>query len=666
MSVEINKTEDILYKLDNLEKNQLYILTYLEEKGNRPHFTYAVRKKAEDLIKIQSDPRLKKILNLVIDKSSISTRIRTPFVKKVEVKERASALKIKIINHYFDKVINTTADANTPFDSFTSVEVDKDNSESIYRSFLTCLREKKYHTATEILKIQKFDVNHTYASTTVANSKNNYLLVNCTALHIMVHDNDVEAVKFLLKNKVIDVNAANAETNAETKNTIIRGKISQTPLMSRETPLMFAIKAEGSWIQGYKSNIVIVKELLKNETIDVNAANAQGYTALMLAGVSNDDEIVKELLKNEAIDVNAANARGYTALMIWIDYLLNPTAIDILLKDNRLDVNKNKQGIAALPMLRSSDIEYQIRSRSGSTILPQLSDTINISAVLKNNKKIIIELLKKPEIEIEVDDFYNIPLLDEEIINALLGNSNIFKKKKGLGTALVFKLLNEGGDTHEKTLRRLLNTEYSKMDIDVNVKNNRGMTALMIAMDNHLTKIVEHLLSFPGINVNVKNNKGMTALMIMSFSINYGPDIITEIREGYRGNYSITEKSKIKWSWDKKYINLLLSVPGIDVNIKNDEGNTALMIAVHENKVEMVEALINATNLNPALDRTIKISNGTEAYKLLEKSLSKNGGGINLSNKQSKSNSTKKRRRTKKQRALFNIYNRRQTKRSIL
>ena len=49
--------------------------------------------------------------------------------------------------------------------------------------------------------------------------------------------------------------------------------------------------------------------------------------------------------------------------------------------------------------------------------------------------------------------------------------------------------------------------------IDVNVKNNHGNTALIIASRTGGTKIVEMLLEQTGINVNEKGKNGRTALM---------------------------------------------------------------------------------------------------------------------------------------------------------
>ena len=60
----------------------------------------------------------------------------------------------------------------------------------------------------------------------------------------------------------------------------------------------------------------IVREILEDSSIDVNAKNVKGVTALMYASSRGYTETVRELLKVPGIDVNAETYRyGWTALM---------------------------------------------------------------------------------------------------------------------------------------------------------------------------------------------------------------------------------------------------------------------------------------------------------------------------------------------------------------
>jgi len=60
-----------------------------------------------------------------------------------------------------------------------------------------------------------------------------------------------------------------------------------------------------------------VKLLLAHPEIEVNVVDKNGWTTLMAATYSSDEEIVKLLLAREELDVNMVNmvnTKGWTAL----------------------------------------------------------------------------------------------------------------------------------------------------------------------------------------------------------------------------------------------------------------------------------------------------------------------------------------------------------------
>ncbi len=98
--------------------------------------------------------------------------------------------------------------------------------------------------------------------------------------------------------------------------------------------------------------------------------------------------------------------------------------------------------------------------------------------------------------------------------------------------------------------------------IDVNIQNNRGNTALMLAAHAGHVEIVRELLAAPGIEVNKQDNNGNTALM----------------EAAYGGDAGIVQQ--------------LLKAPGIDVNKQDSNGITALMEAAYGGHVEIVRELL--------------------------------------------------------------------------
>ena len=99
-------------------------------------------------------------------------------------------------------------------------------------------------------------------------------------------------VEFLLGVPGIEVNLANAEG---------------------ETPLILAATTP------FSDNVEVVRALLKAPGIDVNAATSAGTTALQRASEAGRVEVVKALLKVPGIDVNRANEDGKSALFSAVE-----------------------------------------------------------------------------------------------------------------------------------------------------------------------------------------------------------------------------------------------------------------------------------------------------------------------------------------------------------
>ena len=137
--------------------------------------------------------------------------------------------------------------------------------------------------------------------------------------------------------------------------------------------------------------------------------------------------------------------------------------------------------------------------------------------------------------------------------------------------------------------------------IHVNVKSRRGATALMAAAEGGHLAIVELLLTAPGIDVNAKSRTGTTAL-IAAADEGHAEIVRLLLAEGANVN------AKQRWGTTAlmlaasggseghtAIVELLLAVPGIDVNAKDDDdGITALMRAAANGQAAIVERLLAA------------------------------------------------------------------------
>ena len=181
----------------------------------------------------------------------------------------------------------------------------------------------------------------------------------------------------------------------------------------------------------------------------------------------------------------------------------------------------------------------------------------------------------------------------EEVIN-LLPNVNINTKNIRGYTALMIACKKGYTDI----VRELL----TRNDIDVNLKNKYNNTALILACQNGYTEIVRLLLTKNDIDVNLKNKNNDTALFLACYK-GY-TDIVRELLT--RNDININEQISNGWTvlmfaCNNGYTEIvreLLTRNDININEQNNIGWTALMIACKKRYIEIVRELLNRNDIN--------------------------------------------------------------------
>jgi ankyrin repeat protein len=248
--------------------------------------------------------------------------------------------------------------------------------------------------------------------------------------------------------------------NEQRRGELQNWKVSQIEKLHQRLPFVQnyeAILHAAQW------NAVLV-EFLKNaaSTVNVNARNQYGWTALIWASIKNRTEVVDLLLKAGA-DANLQNRDGWTALIAAL--FENHTEVVRLLLEAGANANlQDKDGLTALMDASSKGhtevVELLLNAGADVNLQDQVGGTALIWAAFLDHTKVV-------------------ELLLEAHADANLQNRDGW-------TALIWAAYYG----YTKGVELLL-----KAGADVNIHDKFGKTALMHALDKGRTEVVELLRS---------------------------------------------------------------------------------------------------------------------------------------------------------------------------
>lgn len=281
----------------------------------------------------------------------------------------------------------------------------------------------------------------------------------------------------------------------------------------------------------------IVETLIKGGA-DGNLADESGLTPLMIACVQGYEKIVSILLEAE-VDVEAKMDDGATALMAAC-LSGNQDIIKILLQKN---VNIN-----------AVDIENR---------------TALIMAAIQGHAELISILL---------DANAQTDIVSNEGKNAFDYALDLNKLEAILLLKAVDKFLSAAIDANTHLLSELI-----EVGVDINSRNEAGQSALMLASKYGQLEVVRFLLA-KGATVAGKCNANMTAL---DYAVRESYTEISVLLGGQEQLVDAAATGQI----DK--VERLLSI-GVDVNARNSKDRTALMAASQRNNVDVIDVLLQS------------------------------------------------------------------------
>jgi ankyrin repeat protein len=211
--------------------------------------------------------------------------------------------------------------------------------------------------------------------------------------------------------------------------------------------------------------------------------------------------------------------------------------------------------------LRARVVKMMLEAPLGNGKLPKWppprgSDVYGASA--QNNRHFQSPLLHNAFIIQEVGECPRV--IDLLIAHATMEELN---QKNALGYT-VMQLAAMYGDTI--VLETLI-----KRGADINIVDFNNLTALHLAANRHRIKIIEKLVSVEGVNINAVDNFGRTALHLV-----FGDFIVFDLPYD---PWPQTYKDK-----PSSVVALLVGVLKMDVNAKDNNGSTALDLAIKQRK----------------------------------------------------------------------------------
>ena len=423
-----------------------------------------------------------------------------------------------------------------------------------------------------------------------------------TALLRACERNDTELLKMLMKQGNIDPNIQSTKRGI--------------------TPLHVASRL---------GNEEMVKELLKHPDIELNNGRyIDGATPLIIAAFHGHTKILKELMDTMAVNVNQARRDGWNALMIASKEGHSPIVAE-LLKNNEMNVRKEPRngGCALYEASKSGNVEAvksllfhpEIEVNQVYNDVARRTELTSLQiAYERKHFDVVNVLLKCPKTDISRRDRKNEAIHDK----VRKTNSTENSKIKDLLELLEANAILEHSCCSEQVNEKLVNaTRYGDMErvkifsqcheFDINEGHN-GMTPLHIAAREGYNDLVGFFLENVMIEVN-KNDEIGNQVSALFYACQHGhADIVKQLVEYPKIDLNIqrakdgaTPLHVVTEQGDEDILELLLLVENlnttrhrldIDVNMGQDEGRTALMLASSAGQLRIMEMLLDHPNID--------------------------------------------------------------------
>ena len=355
------------------------------------------------------------------------------------------------------------------------------------------------------------------------------------------------------------------------------------------------------------------------DTDILNSLDDELRSPLFYAVMFSSQECVSLLISN-GCDLNIQDETGNTALHFAV--MNQNTNIAKLLLDAKCKTDiKNDEGKTALDLAndKSEEIADLIREKSGIDVSLDEKQAKIIEEITKNSTSRAIKLITNNKNLVCIKDKSSYTLLHRaamngnlEIMNALIDFGADVDAVTNKGTSVLmsaiskdmyaaFKLLvkrganpniaDRNGNTVSHKAAQNENIKYYKIikDCDPNVKNKNGVSPLDILIENKRYDIIS-MLRLVDI-VDYGNQKFALKMIEKAKDVNSYDRMRNALHSAVSQNFETV-------------VNKLIE-KGADINLTDNNGKTAAMIALEKMNKTILKTLLS----NPKLDITVKDDN---------------------------------------------------------
>ena len=387
---------------------------------------------------------------------------------------------------------------------------------------------------------------------------------NCTALHVAVQVKHADVVEVLI----------NAGADIETKNDEVR------------SPLLVA---------SISGELTTVKMLVKAGA-DVRATDDERNTCLILAAYFGHTDTVRYLVTLPEVDLNHQESTNCTALHFAVQEK-HADVVEVLIDAGADIETKNDEGRSPLLVASISGelttVKMLIKAGADVRATDAERDTCLIFAAHHGHTDTVRYLVALPEVDLNHQDSTNCTALH---VAVQVKHADVVEVLIDAGADIETKNDEGGSPLHMPSLLGALTTvtKLVKAGADVRATDDERNTCLILAAYFGHTDTVRYLVSLPEVDLNHQESTNCTALHVavqekhadvVEVLIDAGADIETKNDEG-RSPLLVASISG-----ELTTVKMLIKA-GADVRATDDERNTCLIFAAHHGHTDTVRYLV--------------------------------------------------------------------------